>query len=595
MTTQVHPHRGSDIGRAERVASRGIDYQLVAGAVLIIGSAIGSALLGNAYWHHNTLLVNLFISVAVLQNLLLADAGQVSFGQGAVFGVAAYTCGIVIGLHGGGPAWAGYLAGIAAALVLGLLFALPALRVQGYYLGFVTLSAAVVFPELLTAFNDITNGINGITIAAPAWARPIAGHLSSLSLVIVGFTCCVLAGHVWLRRTSLGRRMRVAAQSPEAAQTLGISPGHMRFLAFTLAALGTGIAGVLYVPLLGFVSPYAFRFELSIFFFFAVIVGGTGRLLGPIAGVLILYLVPNALLVDLAQYRLLGYGIAALLIMLLFPDGVVGTVERFFRSRQLASPGPVSLQGIIPAHAGVSEPARTSQAAVVIRGVSKSFGRMVALDNVDLTVKARTIHGLVGPNGSGKTTLLNILSGLNRPDRGSVAVGGKPLAGLAPHKIPRLGMGRTFQTPRVFDDMSVSENLQLGSDSGLADKRQFLDPGRAFGDEWIRMSAENLPHAQRRMLELMRVLAMQPDVILLDEPAAGLAPDERDALAQLLRSLRDQFGKTIILVEHDLGLVWRLADHISVLDTGVVVADGPPSEIMANPRVRALFTGEQHA
>ena len=291
--------------------NRPINLQLLFGIALVIGSVVVPALLGNPYWTHNFTIVSLFITVAVLQNLLLSDAGQVSFGQGAIFGAAAYTTGIVSGLWGY-PFAVGFLCGLGASIAMGLLFAAPALRVQGFYLGFVTLSAALVFPEMLVAFSDVTNGINGIALRVPALTTVVFAGLSWISILAMALAVLSLVFHAWFRTTALGRTMRVAAVSPEAALTLGASPGQLRFIAFTIAAIGTGIAGVLYAVSIGFVSPYAFRVDLSIFFFFSVIVGGSGRLIGPVIGTAILYLVPNALLADLASYRLLAYGAVAL-------------------------------------------------------------------------------------------------------------------------------------------------------------------------------------------------------------------------------------------------------------------------------------------
>ena len=201
--------------------------QLALGIATIIASVLVPALGGNQYWSHTFLLVNLYIVVAVLQNMLLADAGQVSFGQGAVFGAAAYTVGIASSLHGANFAVAAGF-GLLAALALGGLYALPALRVQGYYLGFVTLSVAMVFPELLVSFNDYTNGINGISRAVPALNVPLVGGVTPLSLLVIALASAALAGHAALRRTRIGRNMRVAAMSPEAALALGFSPGRVR-------------------------------------------------------------------------------------------------------------------------------------------------------------------------------------------------------------------------------------------------------------------------------------------------------------------------------------------------------------------------------
>jgi branched-chain amino acid transport system permease protein len=575
--------------------------QLALGLAAIVASIALPAIGGNHYWTHTFHLVNLYIVVAVLQNMLLADAGQVSFGQGAVFGAAAYTVGIASTLHGIALPWS-MLLGLAAAVALGSVFALPALRVQGYYLGFVTLSVAMVFPELLIALNDYTNGVNGISRAVPALHVPLVGDLTPLSLLVIALTSATLAGHVALRRTTLGRQMRVAAVSPEAASALGFSPGHARSAAFVIAAFGTGLAGLLYVPVVGFLSPSAFHVELSIFFFFSVIVGGRGRLLGPIVGVWVLYLVPNVLLVDLVNYRLIGYGLVALAIMLAFPDGLVGSIESRMRRRRMSRSADVRVDWIA---ALTSAPRRSEAPAtangvaslVEVRNVHKAYGEVVALNDVGLSVARGTIHGLVGPNGSGKTTLLNVLSGFAQVDRGEVRMLGLDTTGLPAYRTARLGVGRTFQTPRVFDDLSVWENLLIGADFRRdANRRSWLfDALEAIEARWREQRPDTLQHAQRRLLEVLRVVAMDCDVLLLDEPAAGLSPEERRDFAALLRYLRDALGKTIVLVEHDLDLVWRVADRITVLDAGTIVAEGAPDAIVGDPRVRALFTGKRDA
>lgn len=575
--------------------------QLALGLAAIVASIALPAIGGNHYWTHTFHLVNLYIVVAVLQNMLLADAGQVSFGQGAVFGAAAYTVGIASTLHGIALPWS-MLLGLAAAVALGSVFALPALRVQGYYLGFVTLSVAMVFPELLIALNDYTNGVNGISRAVPALHVPLVGDLTPLSLLVIALTSATLASHVALRRTTLGRQMRVAAVSPEAASALGFSPGHARSAAFVIAAFGTGLAGLLYVPVVGFLSPSAFHVELSIFFFFSVIVGGRGRLLGPIVGVWVLYLVPNVLLVDLVNYRLIGYGLVALAIMLAFPDGLVGSIENRMRRRRMSRSADVRVDWI----AALTSAARRSEAhatangvasLVEVRSVHKAYGEVVALNDVDLWVARGTIHGLVGPNGSGKTTLLNVLSGFAQVDRGEVRMLGLDTTGLPAYRTARLGVGRTFQTPRVFDDLSVWENLLIGADFRRdANRRSWLfDALEAIEARWREQRPDTLQHAQRRLLEVLRVVAMDCDVLLLDEPAAGLSPEERRDFAALLRYLRDALGKTIVLVEHDLDLVWRVADRITVLDAGTIIAEGVPDAIVGDPRVRALFTGKRDA
>jgi branched-chain amino acid transport system permease protein len=566
---------------------------------LVVGSVLVPAFSGNLYWSHTFHLVNLYVAVAVLQNMLLADAGQVSFGQGAVFGAAAYTVGIAATLHGVPLPLAGLL-GLAAALALGSLFALPALRVQGYYLGFVTLSVAMVFPELLVAFSDHTNGVNGIKLQLPELHRPLFAGITPLALLVIALACGALAAHASIRGMRAGRRMRIAAASPEAAMSLGFSPGHIRSIAFVIAALGTGIAGLLYVPVVGFLSPSAFHVELSIFFFFSVIVGGNGRLLGPVLGVWILYLVPNVLMVDLVNYRLIGYGVVALAIMLAFPDGLVGSIDNWLRRRS-RKPGDaqVGLQALM----GIATPERKQVAAAAggalleVRSARKRYGQVVALDGVSLSVARGSIHGLVGPNGSGKTTLLNALSGLARLDAGSIVLRGSEITRLPPHRIAGLGVGRTFQTPRVFDELTIRENVLIGDDArrGAASSQPILKEILDAAPAWTAQRPDQLPHAQRRLLEVLRVIATDSDVLLLDEPAAGLSAEERREFARLLRHLRDALDKTVVLVEHDLDLVWRVADRITVLETGRTIAEGAPDQIVADARVRALFTGKRDA
>jgi branched-chain amino acid transport system permease protein len=577
--------------------------RLALGIAVVVASVAVPALAGNPYWSHTFHLVNLYIAVAVFQNMLLADAGQVSFGQGAVFGAAAYTVGIASALHGASFPQAAAI-GLVAALMLGSLYALPALRVQGYYLGFVTLSVAMVFPELLVSFNDYTNGINGITRAVPGLTAPLFRNFTPLSLLVIALAVAALLAHAGLRQTRLGRQMRVAAVSPEAALTLGFSPGHVRSAAFVLAALGTALAGILYVPVVGFLSPSAFHVELSIFFFFSVIVGGRGRLLGPILGVWILYLVPNVLMVDLVNYRLIGYGLVALVVMLAFPDGLVGTVEAWLRRRTSTPAGAgVGVQWIMNLTGGGRAPAVAAgggardQTVVAVGGVRVSYGQVVALDGVDLAVRRGTIHGLVGPNGSGKTTLLNVVSGLARVDSGSVRILGAETTRAAAYRTARLGVGRTFQTPRVFDELTIWENLQIGADFRKDGARAAWLFGALADVEpaWRMQRPDVLQHAQRRLLEVLRVIATGCEVLLLDEPAAGLSPEERRDFAALLRHLRDALGKTIVLVEHDLDLVWRVADRISVLEAGAVIAEGAPADIVDDARVRALFTGRRDA
>lgn len=567
--------------------------QVWIGMALITITGFLPSILGNAYWVHTFQLVNIYIAVSIFQNFLFVDAGQKSFGQGVIVGLAAYVAAIFYGLHGY-PFWLASLIGLLAAFLGGLLFALPALRVQYFHLGFVTLSAAIVFPQLLMSFDKWTNGINGIPVQVPWLHTDIGFGISPLTVAVALFPMASLWLHYLIRRSRLGRRMRVAAISPEAARTLGIRPGVMRFIAFIIAAIGTGICGVLYLPAVSFVSPQGFSVEMSFIFFFAVVVGGRGQMLGPVIGIWIVFILPNIALARFVEYRLLIYGALTLATVMLFPDGIVGTVERWRLKRRIAGRGEQAfrIDTYLEDLKGGEAHEPKEDIVLEVLGGTKRFGAVVAVDAVDLKVRRGEVHGLIGANGSGKTSLLNVLSGLSRLDSGSFRIEGRDATGMSAASIANAGLGRTFQTPRVFPEFSLWENLEVGLDARTADP----DPevralAGALEAEFAQDSAALLSHGQRRLVEVMRSLLKGADIVLFDEPAAGLSQGERRNFAKLVRFLSRRMGKTVVLVEHDLDLVWDVADTITVMDQGRVVASGSPGDMAKDPAVQHMFLG----
>jgi branched-chain amino acid transport system permease protein len=566
--------------------------QIVLAIALIVVTGLLPDLMGSKYWSLNFQLVNIVIAAAVFQNFLMYDANQISFGQGAIFGLGAYVTAMSVASYDMPWIVAVMIAAVAAAAG-GALFALPALRVQGYYLGFVTLSAAMVFPELLFALDRYTNGINGISVAPGHWHDNIAFGISPLSLATAAAACFAIIFHVAIRHSAFGRKIKIAGASPEAAQTLGIRPGLVRSIVFITACVGTGIAGALYTPAIGFVTPAAFHLELSILLFLAVIVGGRGHIIGPLTGIYLLYLLPNVLLVELVDYRLLAYGALALLIMLAMPDGIVGTIQEKMRARVLTNKFRLS-----PDTFPIPNVTRTEadEIAVSIRGATKLFGAVTAMDQVDLDIERGSIVGLVGGNGSGKTTLLNTITGFSRVTAGNISIRGKNVTGLAPAHIAHLGVGRTFQTPRIFESLTAWENIVVGAECPLG-RHHLGTPARLdlIERDLAEIEAETIPHGQRRSMELLRVLLTGADVLLLDEPAAGLSLDERKSLSSLLLRLKHNSGKTILFVEHDLDLVWGVADKIAVMDNGKLVACGLPRDMTRDPAASKLFIRHAHA
>lgn len=571
--------------------------QVWIGVALIAVTGFGPSILGNSYWVHTFQLVNIYIAAAIFQNFLFVDAGQKSFGQGVLLGLGAYVTAIFFGLHGYSFALAA-LIGLGAATAGGLLFAFPALRVQYFHLGFVTLSAAIVFPQLLMSLDRWTNGINGISVSLPALHEEFFLGLSPLTVMVALYPMLALAIHYGLRRSRLGRQMRVAAISPEAARSLGIKPGVMRFIAFVIAAIGTGVCGILYLPAVSFVSPQGFNVELSFVFFFAVVVGGRGQMLGPVIGIWIVFILPNIALAQFVEYRLLIYGLLTLATVMLFPDGIVGSIERWRVRRGVTGRGEQAFRvdAFLEQLTGGDDRQPGDEVVVEVRGGTKKFGEVVAVDNVDLKVRRGEIHGLIGANGSGKTSLLNVLSGLSRLNAGSFFVNGREATRLAADRIADSGVGRTFQTPRIFPQFSLWDNLRIGMDARTGEASAGVARlAGALEKEFAEDSAELLSHGQRRLVEVMRTVLKEANIVYFDEPAAGLSSSERANFARLVRFLARRMGKTIILVEHDLDLVFNIADTVTVMEQGRVVASGRPEEVARDPATQHMFVGGRRA
>lgn len=575
---------------------KSLQRELLVGAAIILLSIAAAIITGNLFWQQALLIAFVYVLAAAGLDILRSQAGQMSFGQGAVMGVAAYMTALattVWKLTGPLPIVVGLVSGMA----FGLLMALPSLRVQGYYLGFVTMAGALALPEIFYLFKDQTHAMTGVNVFPSAIHNTVIGNIDWLTIVVVVVTLCSLILIAVLQSSRLGRQMLLAGESPEAAATLGLSAGLLRLQAFAISSATASLAGVLYVGIVQYVAPGSFTLSLSIMLYFIIIIGGPGTILGPIAGVALLYLVPDYALASLIDYRLLIYGIIAFAVMFLIPDGVAGGLRRLLkRRRQSAATGSatISIQPILE-----SAPPRTEVAAndlpplLVVEEASRRFGSVQALDGASLVVRPGTLHAIVGPNGSGKTTLLNAISGLISIDSGRVLFDGGDVTKVSAMRRAKLGLARTFQKPRILGELSVWENVDSGGrpHQPIAWIEEALDGVR---EQWEKVDGGVLPHGQRRFLEVLRSLHQGPSLIALDEPAAGLSQAERSEFGRLLRDVVNATGVTVLMVEHDLELVWGSADTISVVDAGRVIASGTPAELRNSPTITHLFAGVDH-
>ncbi|WP_024511886.1 branched-chain amino acid ABC transporter ATP-binding protein/permease [Bradyrhizobium sp. ARR65] len=551
------------------------------------GIAIGAALVAafafraESYTLFVIALIGLNVVVMVGLNILFGLTGQVSLGHVGFYAIGAYVSG-VLALKG-----VNFFAALPLAILvtgaLGALLALPALRVSGPYLAMVTIAFAFIVEHGLIEWRDVTGGANGlIGILAPSLGG-FSFAEREMALLSTAAAALSLLGFWLLSRSSLGASMRAVRDSEVAAQSIGLNPVSVKALAFAFSAALTGMAGAIFAPLLSFISPGSFPFFQSILFLFGVVLGGAGSLFGPVLGAAVVVWLPE-MLSDFAEYRLLIFGLLLLGVLWLAPDGVVGLFARFRR--------PVARPVRVPEtdqQAQLDTQLRPSRALPLrVDNIGIAFGGVIAAANVTFQAIPGAVTSLIGPNGAGKSTVLNIISGFYAPDTGTIRLGeGDDLAGAAAYRVARSGVARTYQTTQLFGSLSVMDNVRLGGAD--ADSAEALLAFVGYAGGWT-VRANDLPHVDRRLVEIARALATRPRVLLLDEPAAGLMRADKDALGRLLRRIAD-LGIAVILVEHDMTMVMGISDHIVVLDAGKPIAAGTPSQVRDNPAVIAAYLG----
>jgi branched-chain amino acid transport system permease protein len=563
-------------------------------AALALAAALIPFFTSNTYYLYVIISVGLLTIVTAGLNVLVGFTGQTSLGHAGLYAFGAYTAALCV-TRAGTSEWFAIAAAVVVTSIVGAAVAAAALRVSGPYLAMVTIAFGLIVEGVLIEWGSVTGGPGGIfNIPKPG----LRTHYWTVMLT------AALA--LWLtanlRRSAWGRACLAVKSSEVAAESLGLSAYYVRIAAFTVSAGFAGAAGALFTFLNGYISPDSFTLQTSILFLLALLFGGLGRIAGPVAGSVALTILPE-LLTRLLDYRLILYGSLLLLSIYWLPQGVVGAVSRARRSR------PTSLEfSLSPLGRGQGE---GPQPLLVASGVNLSFGGVVALEGVALTVNRHQIHAVIGPNGAGKTSLLNVLSGFYAPQAGTITVGGRSIGGLSPYAVARHGITRTFQTAQVFGDLSVRDNVAVGVAGprlGSPLSALVATPG-SRAREAVRQSralellhalglgeladepADSLAAGLRRKLEIARALATEPRLLMLDEPAAGLSPSEIAALDAQLTGLRNQDGPTVILVEHHMDLVMAISDRITVLDYGRVIAEGGPDEIRQNPAVIEAYLG----
>ncbi len=554
--------------------------------------------------------VGTFAAAATGLALVSGVAGQISLGHAGLMAAGAYTS-AGLAVHAGWPFAAAWAAGTVLAAAVGLAFGAPSLRVRRQYLALATLGGGFIIWQIVRETGSLTGSDFGLAGVPPpsAFGHPFGPFGSAVLAMALLAVALFAAGNI--ERSRAGRAFRAVRDGETGAQASGISIFSTKLSAFVLSAGIAGTAGALFAHAEGFIAPGQFDPRMSFTLLLAVVLGGLTSPYGGALGVLLI-LGPSELFPSafdwLEQYQIVAWGPVALLVVFRWPEGVAGAVSRFLRrirgpSRTRDVPSSASENPVLLAGAE-----KAGESMLIVRGLGKSFGGLRALHDVSFQVRTGTIHALIGPNGSGKTTLLDCVTGLLRPGDGEIALTGRRLDGLAPHEVAALGVARTFQQVALFGSMTAEENVLVGAHlrmrGGLLIGAAGLPTAGekdAIRESWSLLStvglkgkerdlAQALSYGQRKRLELARALALHPRLLLLDEPAAGRNEPEILELGRFLKRLRAA-GLTILLVEHHMNFVLSLADTVTVLDEGRVVAEGPPATVRTDPAVVEAYLG----
>jgi branched-chain amino acid transport system permease protein len=586
-------------------------------------------------------ITGIFCLTIIGLDLLSGIAGQVSLGQAGFMAIGGYMT-AVLTTHYQVPTLLALLAGCGGSVLAAVVLGLVCGRLRGMYLAITTLAFGILIEGLANGLS-ITGGPSGIGGIPPLTVGSFQFNTDNsffyLIWIVVGVA---LVLSVNLVRSNRGRILRAMHGDQVGARSLGLRVTRAKVVVFAISACLASIAGSLYADYFRYLSPDQVGSAESLQLITMLVIGGMGTLFGPLIGVALLTYLPIAFQ-PLANYSMLVTGVLLVAFLRYLPAGLWGGaleiatrgLARWSRRGQPAVPAvTTATAGTASAAATESPPGETpaagepapeapaqpgpaeeeAPAVLQLQGLSKSFGGVAAVSDVTFEVPAGSLTALIGPNGAGKSTLFNLITNLYQPDSGEVRLHGRPLGRLAPERITSLGLFRTFQTARVFPQLSVLDNVlvgayRLGRAGYLAQAlrlphslreermlearaRRLLDiiglAGRA--DE----RAAVLPLAAQKYLELARSLMSEPSVVLYDEPGAGMNDAETEELGTILRAIRDT-GHTVLVVEHNMSLVMGVCDHVVVMDAGRVIAAGPPRAVRSDPEVIRAYFGTAEA